>query len=66
MSPQALVAVHALLLGARPDCARCKVCEKLQPGTWAEFHPDGTCRVERYWDIVEEAAAAQELRLRPP
>jgi asparagine synthase (glutamine-hydrolysing) len=34
--------------------------EKLQPGTWAEFRPDGTHRVERYWDIVEEAAAAQE------
>ena len=34
--------------------------EKLQPGTWAEFRPDGTHRVERYWDVVEEAAAAAE------
>ena len=34
--------------------------EKLQPGSWAEFRPDGTSRVESYWDVVEEAAAAQE------
>ena len=34
--------------------------DKLQPGTWAEFRPDGTYRVEQYWDVVEEAAAAQE------
>ncbi len=34
--------------------------EKLQPGTWAEFRPDGTHRVGRYWDIVQEASAAQE------
>ena len=34
--------------------------EKLQPGTCADFRPDGTCRIERYWDVVEEAAAALE------
>jgi asparagine synthase (glutamine-hydrolysing) len=34
--------------------------EKLQPGTCAEFRPDGSCRIERYWDVVEEAHAAQE------
>jgi asparagine synthase (glutamine-hydrolysing) len=39
---------------------RCSVAgvEKLQPGTWAEFRPDGTCRIETYWDNAEVAAAA--------
>jgi len=57
--PQALVA--SMLYYWVPDqlCSLQNV-EKLQPGTCAEFLPDGTCRVERYWDIVEEAAAAQE------
>ena len=59
--PQALVA--SMLYYWVPD-QMCSVqdVEKLQPGTWAEFHPDGTCRVESYWDIVEEAAAAREIR----
>jgi len=59
MRPQALVA--SMLYYWVPD-QMCSVegVEKLQPGTWAEFRPDGTHRVERYWDIVEEAAAAQE------
>ena len=59
MLPQALVA--SMLYYWVPDqlCSLQNV-EKLQPGTCAEFLPDGTCRVERYWDIVEEAAAAQE------
>ena len=34
--------------------------DRLPPGTWSEFRPDGTHHVERYWDIAEEAAAAQE------
>jgi len=36
--------------------------DKLPPGTWSEFRPDGTHHVERYWDVAEEAAAAQECR----
>ena len=57
--PQALVA--SMLYYWVPD-QLCSVqsVEKLQPGTCAEFRPDGSCRVERYWDVVEEAAAAQE------
>jgi asparagine synthase (glutamine-hydrolysing) len=61
MLPQALVA--SMLYYWVPDqMCSVKGVEKLQPGTWAEFRPDGTYRVERYWDIVEEAAAAQEAR----
>ena len=59
MLPQALIA--SILFYWVPD-QQCSVqgVEKLQPGTWAEFRPDGTHRVECYWDIAEEAAAAQE------
>jgi asparagine synthase (glutamine-hydrolysing) len=59
MDPKALVA--SMLFYWVPDqlCAVRSV-EKLQPGTWAEFRPDGTHHVECYWDIVEQAAAAQE------
>jgi asparagine synthase (glutamine-hydrolysing) len=32
--------------------------EKLQPGTFAEFHPDGSCHIRTYFDIAEVAAAA--------
>jgi asparagine synthase (glutamine-hydrolysing) len=56
--PRALVA--SMLYYWVPD-QMCSVdgVEKLQPGTWAEFRPDGTVRFECYWDIVEEVAAAQ-------
>jgi asparagine synthase (glutamine-hydrolysing) len=59
MLPQALVA--SMLYYWVPD-QLCSVrdVEKLQPGTWAEFRPDGTYSVQCYWDIVEEAAAARE------
>jgi len=42
-----------------PD-GRCSIdgVQKLQPGTWAEFRPDGTRRIERYWDPAGVAAAA--------
>lgn len=42
-----------------PD-SRCSVLgvEKLQPGTWAEFRPNGAVRHGRYWDAAEVAAAA--------
>ena len=61
MLPQALVA--SMLYYWVPD-QTCSVqgVEKLQPGTWAEFRPDGTGRVGSYWDIVEEAAAARQSR----
>jgi asparagine synthase (glutamine-hydrolysing) len=36
--------------------------DRLPPGTWSEFRPDGTHHVERYWDVAEEAAAAQDCR----
>jgi asparagine synthase (glutamine-hydrolysing) len=32
--------------------------EKLQPGTWIEFRPDGTSQTGTYWDAAEVAAAA--------
>jgi asparagine synthase (glutamine-hydrolysing) len=61
MLPQALVA--SMLYYWVPD----QICsvngvEKLQPGTWAEFRPDGTCHIEAYWDIVREAAEARGTR----
>ena len=57
--PEALVA--SMLYYWVPD-QLCSIqgVEKLQPGTVAEFRPDGTSRVERYWDVVEEAATASE------
>ena len=59
MQPEALVA--SMLYYWIPD-QQCSVrgVEKLQPGTFAEFRPDGTSRVECYWNIVEEAASASE------
>jgi asparagine synthase (glutamine-hydrolysing) len=59
IDPQALVA--SMLYYWVPDqmCA-VRGVEKLQPGTWAEFRPDGSFHVKCYWDVVEEAAAARE------
>ena len=59
LHPQALVA--SMLYYWVPD-QMCSVrgVEKLQPGTWAEFRPDGSSHIECYWDVVEEAAAARE------
>src|SRR5258706_16046098 len=34
--------------------------ETLQPGTWAEFRPDGSARVRRYWCIADVAAEAAD------
>jgi len=60
MLPRALVA--SMLYYWVPD-QMCSIqgVEKLQPGTWAEFRPDGTYHIESYWDIVEEAAAARDI-----
>jgi asparagine synthase (glutamine-hydrolysing) len=59
MDPTALVA--SILYYWVPD-RRCSIqgVEKVQPGTWAEFRPDGSFRVASYWDIAEVAARAAE------
>ncbi|MGH8917372.1 MAG: asparagine synthetase B family protein, partial [Actinomycetes bacterium] len=49
--------------------ARCAIrgIEKLPPGSWAEFAPDGTHSVRSYWSIAEvaaEAAGAKPVDLR--
>lgn len=51
--------VSSMLYYWVPD-QRCayKGVEKLQPGTWAEFRPDGSRCVHRYWTIAEVAAEA--------
>ena len=55
--PAALIA--SILFYWVPD-GRCalKGVQKLQPGTWAEFRPDGSHQVQAYFDIAEVAAAA--------
>jgi asparagine synthase (glutamine-hydrolysing) len=57
IEPAAVVA--SMLYYWVPD-GRCSIgqVEKLQPGTWAEFRPDGTHRTGRYWNIAEVAARA--------
>lgn len=59
INPNALMA--SILLYWVPD-SQCSIqgIEKLQPGTWAEFRPDGSRRLGRYWDPAEVAAAAAE------
>jgi asparagine synthase (glutamine-hydrolysing) len=39
---------------------RCAIegIHKLPPGSWAEFRPDGTMTLTRYWKVEEVAAAA--------
>ena len=57
IEPGALVA--SILYFWVPE-SRCSIreVEKLQPGTWAEFRPDGTSRRGTYWDAAEVAATA--------
>jgi asparagine synthase (glutamine-hydrolysing) len=57
IEPAAVVA--SMLYYWVPD-RRCSIgrVEKLQPGTWAEFRPDGTHRIGRYWDVAEVATRA--------
>ncbi|HXW79542.1 MAG TPA: asparagine synthase (glutamine-hydrolyzing) [Acidimicrobiales bacterium] len=57
IEPSAMIA--SMLYYWVPD-RRCSVngVEKLQPGTWAEFRPDGSCQTKTYFDIAEVAAAA--------
>jgi asparagine synthase (glutamine-hydrolysing) len=59
MDEAALIA--SLLYYWVPD-SRCayREAEKLQPGTWARFRPDGTCERGTYWSlrqVAEEGAA---------
>jgi asparagine synthase (glutamine-hydrolysing) len=57
IKPSALIA--SILYYWVPD-QRCSLngVEKLQPGTWAEFRPDGSRQVTTYFDISAVAAAA--------
>ena len=57
IEPSALIA--SILYYWVPD-RRCSLngVEKLQPGTWAEFRPDGSFHTKTYFDIAEVAAAA--------
>jgi asparagine synthase (glutamine-hydrolysing) len=57
IEPSALIA--SMLYYWVPD-RRCSLygVEKLQPGTWAEFRPDGTHHTRTYFDVAEVAAAA--------
>ncbi|WP_328606114.1 asparagine synthase (glutamine-hydrolyzing) [Amycolatopsis sp. NBC_00345] len=53
--------IASLLYYWVPD-SRCayREAEKLQPGTWARFRPDGTCERGAYWSlrqVAEEGAA---------
>lgn len=67
VDPGALVA--SLLYYWVPD-QRCALrgVEKLPPGTWAEFGPDGRAAVHRYWSLpaaAAEAAAGPAVELGP-
>lgn len=41
-----------------PDRCAIQGVEKLAPGAWVEFRPDGTKTLTRYWKVEEVAAAA--------
>ncbi len=51
--------VSSMLYYWVPD-QRCALrgVEKLPPGTWAEFRPDGRCTIHPYWRLPEVAAEA--------
>jgi asparagine synthase (glutamine-hydrolysing) len=57
VDPGALVA--SILYYWVPE-GRCTMrgVEKVQPGTWIEFRPDGVSRRQRYWDPSDVASAA--------
>jgi asparagine synthase (glutamine-hydrolysing) len=64
--PSALIA--SMLYYWLPE-QRCAIegVEKLPPGSWAEFRPDGSSRHETYWRVTEvatEAAAGPRADLR--
>jgi asparagine synthase (glutamine-hydrolysing) len=59
LRPDPVALVSSVLFYWVPD-SRCSLrgAEKLQPGTWAEFRPDGSQQVSSYFDIAEVASAA--------
>ncbi|HET9060126.1 MAG TPA: asparagine synthase (glutamine-hydrolyzing) [Acidimicrobiales bacterium] len=57
IEPSALVASLLYFWVPEKRCAINKV-QKLAPGTWAEFRPDGTVRTKTFFDAAEAAAAA--------
>ena len=65
MEPSGLVA--SMLFWWVPDKASCiQGVSKLQPGTWAEFRPDGTFGVRTYWsatDVASEASSDERTDL---
>jgi asparagine synthase (glutamine-hydrolysing) len=67
MEPGALVA--SMLYYWLPE-QRCAIdgVEKLPPGSWARFRPDGNCSIQHYWrvaDVAAEAAAGPPADLGP-
>lgn len=57
MEPSGLVA--SMLFWWVPDKASCiQGVSKLQPGTWAEFRPDGTFGTRTYWSAADVASEA--------
>ncbi len=64
--PTALIASMLYYWLPEQQCAIDGV-EKLPPGSWAEFRPDGSSRHESYWrvtDVATEAAAGPPADLR--
>ena len=64
--PGALIASMLYYWLPEQNCA-IEGVEKLPPGSWAEFRPDGTSRHETYWrvaDVAAEAAAGPPADLR--
>ncbi len=59
IDPSALVASMLYYWVPDQSCAIEKV-EKLPPGSWAEFAPDGAGTVHTYWSIADVAAASAE------
>jgi asparagine synthase (glutamine-hydrolysing) len=57
VDPAALVA-SILYYWVPPGRCAVRGVAKLAPGTWAEFLPDGTHAVRRYWSAAEAAAEA--------
>jgi asparagine synthase (glutamine-hydrolysing) len=57
VNPDALVASTLFYFLPEDQCA-VKEVHKLPPGSWTEWHADGTTRAGRYWEPSQEAASA--------
>jgi asparagine synthase (glutamine-hydrolysing) len=55
--PGALVA-SILYYWVPPQRCAIQGVEKLAPGSWGEFRPDGTHRITQYWNVEDEAYRA--------